>query len=691
MKTLCSRLNRDLHVPVMVDSTRPEVVEAALARLAGRSVVNSAHLEDPDRARRIIELCRRHGAALVLLTIDEQGMAMTLKRKLAVADRLYRLAVEEGGLEPSSLFFDFLTFTLGSGEESLRDAARQTLDAVEAARARFPESLTILGVSNVSHGLAPEVRRALNSVFLARAVERGLDAAIMHAGRVLPLSELDPQVVVFCNDLISNRHGKGSLSLQRLLAACCRQDHPAAGATAGRPARAARSARARLWQAILAGNTSDGRTALEELLGRTPALQLIQEHLVPAMDEVGRLFGQGRMQLPFVLRAAETVRALLSVAAARMPPRARRSRGKLVIATVRGDVHDIGKNLVDLVVSSAGFEVVNLGVRQTAEDIITAVERHRPNAIGLSGLLVESARVMREYLETFERRGIRIPVICGGAALTNVFVAKDLKPVYTGEVCYAKDAIAGLGIMKRITSVPSVFQVSRTLGASSIFRGTKIERAGGDRLWQYVDLEAVVVKRWKLLPPGAPASQMAKAKQMADSAIRQYNKRGIWHGGYVYGIFLGRATPKALLLLHPGSEEEMSQFNLAPAELRKLARRFKNEAFHVGLQVVTIGPYVTPEAQRLVADGKVADSFFLHGVAAEMVEGLAEFCQAQMPPFPDWKKADRFSPGFPAWPALREQRKVFDVLRAERIGVQLTETWQIVPEYSASAIVLPAV
>ncbi len=245
--------------------------------------------------------------------------------------------------------------------------------------------------------------------------------------------------------------------------------------------------------------------------------------------------------------------------------------------------------------------------------------------------------------------------------------------------------------MKKLTSRKSVYRTSRALGASAVFRGTKIERAGGERLWQYVDLEAVVVQRWKLLKPDAPAAQMEAARQLALSIIRQNSKRGIWHGGYVYGILLGRATPERLALLHPGSEKEMAQLEFAPGFLHRLRARFGDDTFHAALQVVTIGPYVVPEVNRLTAVGKVADAFFLQGLAEEMVEALARFCQARMPEFPDWAPATRVSPGSAVWPDVAEQRKVFKVLMAERIGVELTKNWQIVPEYSLSAIVLPAV
>jgi 5-methyltetrahydrofolate--homocysteine methyltransferase len=447
MAEVCQRLNTALNAPVMVDAREPAVIEAALQRLGGRSVVNSASLENPARARATIELCRKYGAALVLLAIDEKGMAMTVERKLAVAGRLYEMALA-GGLAPESLFFDFLTFTLGSGDRSLRPAATATLKAVKAAKRRFPQSFTLLGVSNVSHGLEPGIRRALNTVFLARAIEHGLDAAIMHAGRILPAGELEPEVVKRCDDLIFNRRAD---ALERLLAHF--GSKPAKGA--GRKVKGERrSTNAALRDAVLTGERAGLDALLADLLKREPAMKIIEKRLLPAMDEVGRRFEAGRMQLPFVLRSAEVMRAAFDTLKPRLPAAAAKTaaaRGTLVLATVRGDVHDIGKNLVDMIFSANGYRVINLGVRQTPEEMLTAVRKHRPDAIGLSGLLVESARAMKEYVEVFGASGVTTPVICGGAALSREYVEKELQRTYSGMVHYAKDALAGLRIMQAIT------------------------------------------------------------------------------------------------------------------------------------------------------------------------------------------------------------------------------------------------
>jgi len=439
-------------LPVMIDSTRAEVVEAALQRLAGRSVVNSINLEDEDRARRTIELCRKYGAALVAMTIDRTGMAMTATHKLDVARRLYALAVDEMGLTPEGIFFDFLTFTLGSGEASLRTAARETLQAIRQAKDALPGSFTILGVSNVSHGLAPQVRLVLNSVFLRRAVEHGLDAAIVHVGQIRPLNQLPDAAIRLCDDLILNRRRGTQLPLERLLTNFSRHD-----AATELPIRVkSLSPAEQLRDLILRGSDQGLAELLEESLKKHSALEIIEQQLMPAMTEAGRLFEQGKMQLPFVLRSAEVMRRAFSLLRSGMTHLRIHKKGIMVLATVRGDIHDIGKNLVELILTSNGFGVVNLGVRIPPGEIIRAARRRKADAIGLSGLLVESARAMREYLEAFAAGGLKLPVICGGAALSQQYVTKELQPAYKGSVHYAKDAMAGLRLMQQIARKGSV-------------------------------------------------------------------------------------------------------------------------------------------------------------------------------------------------------------------------------------------
>lgn len=445
MDKLCFLLNASLKLPVMLDCTDPGALEAGLKRLAGRSVVNSFNLEDGGRrAERILRLCREHGAAAVGMAIDSRGMAATSQRKIEVAGRLVRLA-GHCGLEGRDLFIDLLTFTLASGDRSLERAGLETLEALSQVKRRHPECLTVLGVSNISYGLPADARRALNSVFLHEALSRGLDAAILHAGRIEPLASINREAAAICRSLVFDKPFRGRKPLEALLAHFQNK-----GREPAPEARRKLAPHQEVRRAIVGGDESAAAGAAMSLLEMHDPQAVITRHLLPAMEEVGKLFKSGRMQLPFVLRSAEAMKAATTALAPYLGRRGGGSRGVLVLATVRGDVHDIGKDLVDMILTANGYRVINLGVKRTAEDIMLAVKKHRPDAIGLSGLLVESARAMGEYLETFSSSELTIPVICGGAALSRRYVDKDLSRRYGGRVYYAADAMEGLRIMDRI-------------------------------------------------------------------------------------------------------------------------------------------------------------------------------------------------------------------------------------------------
>jgi 5-methyltetrahydrofolate--homocysteine methyltransferase len=691
MRTIAALLNQRLKIPVMIDSTDPAVIEAGLTRLAGRCAVNSVNLEGGDvKATRVIELCVRYGAALVCLAIDERGMAMTADRKVDVAGRLRDLALR-GGLRDRDLFFDLLTFTLGSGEASLRTAGVETLEGIAKLKSRYPDCRTSLGASNVSHGLPPPIRPYLNSVFLHHAIERGLDAAILHAGRILPMHRIPPEVCALSDDLIFDRQGEHGTPLEKLL------DHFSKSAAAEPRPKRSRSMgpERRLTGQILDGDSSGLDELIRLLLKKHDGGEIIHEILLPAMDEVGALFAKGELHLPFVLRSAEVVKRAMALLEPRLGKKGAATRGTLVLATVRGDIHDIGKNLVDMILSANGYRVINLGVRQSAEEILAAASSHGADAIGLSGLLVESVRAMREYLEVFRAAGLATPVICGGAALTEDHLMTELTPVYSGPVLYAKDAIAGLKIMNRIMetrgstaagehagkgktgrrSAPAGKRVPRTkTGAGGGTEGERDPRGAGaagsvprattvvrdippDEIFALLDRKALFSKRWKL----GSLSQ----KQKLDAETRLLR---LW------------TTLDAVM-------KPQAVFGIFPAE--ELRIHFKSAALRahpvVGLQLVTLGTDLRPLKIK-----STEEQFLLHGLAAEAAEAMAEWCNARLAREAGWKRTKRLSPGYPAWPELSEQLEVFRVLEPGRIGVTLSETYQMIPEYSTSAAVIGA-
>jgi 5-methyltetrahydrofolate--homocysteine methyltransferase len=447
IQELARRLAVKAEGALMIDSTNPQAVKAALEASPGRAVINSINLEDGgEGARRLLACARRFGAAVVGLTIDEKGMARDVGHKLLVAGRLVDV-VADAGLSIDDLLIDPLTFTLASGDAGLRDAGVKTLEALRRIKKEIPGARTILGVSNISYGLSPHGRRFLTSVFLHRALNAGLDAAIINPARIAPLNLVPQEAVKLCHRLIDADSSGGDP-----LAAFIEYLQEMKGEARLEPAviRKAASPEERLRESVIAGTGSDLSSVIEDLLRGTPPQEIIDRILLPAMQEVGRRFGRGELALPFVLASAEAMRRAIDLLAPHMKASEEIRKGTIVLATVRGDVHDIGKNLVDIILSNNGFRVINLGIRQPALTIMEAVRQQGADAIGLSGLLVSSTEVMRQDLVAFRDGGIDVPVLCGGAALTPSFVKNTLAPTYGGRVYYCADAFAGLSAMEKV-------------------------------------------------------------------------------------------------------------------------------------------------------------------------------------------------------------------------------------------------
>jgi 5-methyltetrahydrofolate--homocysteine methyltransferase len=474
-------------LPLVIDSTEAEVIEAALTRLGGRAVINSVNLEDGRvKADRLLPLAKRYGAAVIVLAIDEQGQARTADWKVEVCERVARIAIDEYGLEAHDLIFDCLTFPLGSGQEDLRRDALETLEAIERVKQAVPGCATTLGVSNVSFGLSPAARQVLNSVFLKEAMDRGLDSAIVHPGKILPLHRIPFEHVAVASDLIHDRRGTAGTPVP---AAADGEDGSSDGSSDSssdssderlppRPASydplhelmrlfegereagataeelAALPVEERLERRIVDGDKDGIDADLDEALVAHGPLEIINRFLLAGMATVGELFASGQMQLPFVLQSAETMKT----AVAHLEPHIEAAgggsstKGRVLLATVKGDVHDIGKNLVDIILRNNGYDVVNLGIKQPIDTIIDAAEEHDCDAIGMSGLLVKSTVIMKENLEELNDRDLaaRYPVLLGGAALTRGYVEDDLRAIYEGDVFYCKDAFEGLRVLDAV-------------------------------------------------------------------------------------------------------------------------------------------------------------------------------------------------------------------------------------------------
>ena len=695
-RSVVARLATGSTLPLVLDSTEPAVLTAGLELTGGRCLVNSVNFEDGEaegsRFARIMPLVREHGAAVVALTIDETGQARTVEHKVAVAVRLIETLSQSWGLRVEDIMVDALTFPIATGQEETRGDGIATLEAIRQVKARYPEVQTTLGVSNVSFGLNPAARVVLNSVFLHEAVKAGLDSAIVHAAKILPISRIGEEQRQVALDLVYDRRRRDDEGrvvydpLQRFLDLFEGVD--AAAVRADRAAElAALPLGERLQRRIVDGEPKGLPADLDQALGSgQSALDIINEHLLAGMRTVGELFGRGEMQLPFVLQSAEVMKA----AVAHLEPHIDRTddtggKGTIVLATVKGDVHDIGKNLVDIILTNNGFSVVNLGIKQPISEIIRAAEEHRADVIGMSGLLVKSTVVMKENLEELNLRGVaaRWPVLLGGAALTRAYVENDLAEVYAGEVRYARDAFEGLRLMdalvahrrgvpgaelpalrprrvrQRASAEPVVDEQAG--GISDVERGLAVPTPPfwGDRIVRgialadyssYLDERATFVGQWGLR--GSRSGSGPSYEQLVETEgrprlrmwLERVHTEGLLEAAVVYGYFPVVSDGQDLVLLHhePGREgEERARFGF-PRQRRDrrlcLADFFRSrhEAEQLGgpdviaFQLVTMGPRVAEATAELFAKNAYRDYLELHGLSVQLTEALAELWHARV-------------------------------------------------------------
>ena len=730
-------------LPLVFDSTEVPVIETALKLYGGKAVVNSINLEDGERKiTRLLPLIKRFGAAAVALVIDEEGQARDVDWKLRVAHRIHDLAVWRYGMEPGDLLFDMLTFPLGGGQEDLRGDAMATLEAIRRVKAELPGTHTILGVSNVSFGLKPAARRVLNSVFLAEAVEAGLDAAIVNARQIRPLSRIPDEQIEAARDLIFDRRRDDYDPLIHFLSLF----EEVESAPKRAEEQAALPVDERLKQRIIDGDRRGLEGDLDEALEEMEALTIINEHLLDGMKVVGDLFGSGKMQLPFVLQSAETMKAAVSHLEPHMERVEGSGKGRIVLATVRGDVHDIGKNLVDIILSNNGYTVDNLGIKQPIATIIEKALEVEADAIGLSGLLVKSTVVMREDLEELNARGLsRFPVLLGGAALNRRYVEHDLRAVYEGDVYYCQDAFEGLDTLGRVVAgegpapartAPAASQVEPEVGAdeeyvrSGVARDARVPQPPfwGSRVvrgvplrdvFPYVNEVALFRGQWGYQRGERSEPEYeAFLEEEVRPVFRGWQERAIGEGlltpQVVYGYYKCRAEGNDLLVWPevdgeaPAGEPVRFQFPRQPEGRRLCIADFfkdgeRGEYDTVAFTLVTVGPRATELAQELFESDAYRDYLHFHGFGVESAEALAELWHKRVREelgiagqdaaemrelFRQGYQGSRYSFGYPACPDLEQQVGIAKLLGPERIGVELGETFQWHPEQSTSAIVV---
>jgi 5-methyltetrahydrofolate--homocysteine methyltransferase len=760
MTEIVSRMRGSINAPLVIDSTEYPVLEAAMQLYGGKPIINSINFEDGEEAAdKRLRLARRFGAAVIALTIDEDGMAKEAADKLRIAERLYDFTCNKHGLPPSDLLFDPLTFTICTGNQDDRKLGLNTLDAIAAIREKMPECQIILGLSNISFGLNPLARQVLNSVFLDHALRRGLTGAIMHFSKILPLHRIPEEEVRIAEDLIFDRRRDGYEPLQAFMALF--QDRTVEKAEKkGRP----ENLEDRLAQRIVDGDRLDLEADLALAMQSYKPLDIINNILLGGMKTVGELFGAGKMQLPFVLQSAETMKAAVGYLEPFMERVEGQEKGTIVLATVRGDVHDIGKNLVDIILTNNGYRVVNLGIKQPIGTILDAAKEHRAHAIGMSGLLVKSTVVMRENLEEMSRHGLDVPVMLGGAALTRRYVEEDCVRAYaSGRVAYARDAFDGLHLMDRIVGNDFdgyLAEVQAKNAGRPVNAKRKLGRAADARPLRPLDLEEIRLRRAELnrgvpvpVPPFWGAQTIARVPVKAvvpylnERMLYQfqwgYRKDGRTLAGYkewarrelrpvlaritdiairedillpqaAYGYWRCAAEGNDVILFDEGAERgrerEVARFAF-PRQNRDgglcIADFFRDvddpERDVIGLQVVTMGTRASEVARQWFADNRYQDYLYLHGFSVEMAEGLAEYVHRRIrgelgfaaeeardhdEMLNQGYRGSRYSFGYPACPNLADQRQLLNLLRAEEIGIVLTEEDQLDPEQSTSAIVV---
>ncbi|MDZ7318743.1 MAG: methionine synthase, partial [candidate division KSB1 bacterium] len=739
MTEAVTRIARQINLPLFIDSTDPQVIEAALKRYGGRATINSINLEDGEqRVHTICQLAKRYGAALIALTIDEKGMALEVERKVAIAQRIYDIAVNQHGLREQDLIFDALTFTLGSGDESLKSSALQTIQGISAIKKALPGVFTILGVSNVSFGLAPEAREILNSVFLAEAVKAGLDLAIVNVKKILPLYQIDEGDREKCLNLIYNRGANNPL-FDFI-------EHFRSKSTLRSPketTEAHYTLDEKIQHRVVEGNRSGLEKLLLDKLQQMKAMDIINHLLIPAMKKVGDLFGAGEMQLPFVLQAAEVMKFAVDKLQPFLEKSDRHSQMSIVLATVRGDVHDIGKNLVDIILTNNGYRVYNLGIKCEIDTMLQKAQEVNADAIGMSGLLVKSTAVMKENLEVMKSRNIRIPVLLGGAALTKNYVTDVCQPILDAPVIYCADAFEGLAAMERIkngqagTILPeSATSPALAIAPIALQKETSppiqirhdvpipVPPFWGDRVISDIDLATVfsylqetVLFRGRWGYRRGKMSQAEFERQLNDEVRPAFEKlkqrcqnEHLLMPQLVYGYYPCNSLGNEVIIYHPGGHQEWLRFHFPRQQqppYRCIADFFlpleSGQRDLIAFQVVTVGPHAAKESQRLFEMGSYKDYLMFHGLSVEAAEALAEYWHQQIrlelgiasedseriEDFVVQKyRGARYSFGYPACPDLAENRKIFEILQPERIGVTLTEEDQMIPEQTTSAFIV---
>jgi 5-methyltetrahydrofolate--homocysteine methyltransferase len=763
MAKTIKKLSMGLEAPLVIDSTEPDVIKAALETCPGRAIINSINMETGrQRIDSVVPMALEHGSAVVALTIDEISMGKTTERKVEIAHKIYDICVNEYGLAPNSLVFDVLTFPVTTGQEELQTAAIETLNAITRTKAELPGVLTILGVSNVSFGLQPHARAVLNSVFLYHAVKAGLDLAIVNPLHITPYAEIDAEQRQLAEDLIYNRPDALPRYIAYFEAHAPQQDN---NANKVDPTEGMSVAERIHWQVLhrrkegiepLITQLIEERAHELNIPTSESAVNVLNTVLLPAMKDVGDRFGAGELILPFVLQSAEVMKRAVAHLEGYLEKTEGYTKGKVVLATVFGDVHDIGKNLVNTILSNNGYTVYDLGKQVPLNTILDKAIEVNADAIGLSALLVSTSKQMPLCVKELYKRGLNFPVIVGGAAINRSYGRRILfvdeqtpeaTPVaYEHGVFYARDAFEGLEIIDRLTSNPAeratfvqkikeealrerLKKATQGTGEAATpadaskpsasvrtalsipqppFWGARVlERIGIEDVAPCMDLKTLFRLHWGGKSHGAEYTRLVELdfRPRLKRMLLEARQQRYLQPKVVYGYFPCQSSGNELIIYDP-QEFEAGKSTLREITRFQMPRQREHERLCladyfapvtsgkidvVALQVVTMGQAASEAVQRLQEASDYSEAYFVHGLAVEMAEGLAEYTNrlVRKELGLDGQRGLRYSWGYPAIPDLEDHTKVFQLLPvAESIGVELTDAFQLVPEQSTAAMVV---
>jgi 5-methyltetrahydrofolate--homocysteine methyltransferase len=751
MNELMSRLATQSSVPLMIDTTEAPVARQALTWLGGKPMLNSVNLEEGDapgtRLDSFLSLAAEFGAAVVATCIDEEGQARTAEWKVRAATAITDLAVNRYGLDPHDIFIDPLALPLSTGMVESRRDGIETLEAIRRLKTELPGVRTILGLSNISFGLNPAARQVLNSVFLHEATDAGLDAAIVHASKILPLHRIDEEARQVCLDLIYDRRRDDYDPLSELLrlfegVSATKNDGPSLDEL---------PLNERLKRRIIDGARVGLEADLDEAMaeGARP-LDIVNEILLDGMRVVGDLFASGEMQLPFVLQSAETMKSAVSYLEPLMEKSDQGGRGRVVLATVKGDVHDIGKNLVDIILTNNGYEVINLGIKVGVNEMLSAVEEHQADALGMSGLLVKSTLIMRENLEIMNERSMaNVPVLLGGAALTRTYVERDLREIYDGRLFYGKDAFEGLRVLDQLGELRKngiddpLF--GRELSKSKVqrrfrdpepvldpslprrspdveidnplfpppFLGSRVAKGMSiDEISEFLNLTALFRNQWGYRPEDGEDD--ASFKERVSATLREQlsiaKEEDLLVPQVVWGHFPVASDGNELVVYSDDARDsEVTRFVFPRQGVSPylcIADFFRpiesGDHDYASFMLVTMGSRISERTHQLFSENRYNDYLMLHGLGVEMAEALAElwhkrireelgFVHEDGPTltglFRQQYRGGRYSWGYPACPDLTDNAKVATLLESHRIGVSVSEGFQLHPEQTTDAII----